>query len=63
VTLFKEKFQIWNSTAAPEANRWLSAGFYENGIKDFVFLTHFRWDKVTAVDGRPTAAADLIQLN
>jgi hypothetical protein len=42
ILLFKEKFQIWNHTTTPEAYRWPLPGFYGNGIKDFVFLTHFR---------------------
>ncbi len=31
----------WNLAATPEAYKWSSARFYETGIKDFDWLTHF----------------------
>lgn len=48
---FRQKFNYihfnpcqthWNLAATPEAYKWSSARFYENGIKDFTFLTHFK---------------------
>ena len=48
---FRQKFNYihfnpgqpnWNLAATPEMYKWSSASFYENGIKDFSFLTHFK---------------------
>ena len=32
----------WNLVSKPEDYRWSSARFYETGIDDFGFITHYR---------------------
>ncbi|MEJ8817425.1 transposase [Lacibacter sp. H407] len=32
----------WALAISPEAYRWSSASFYENGVSEFTFLTHYR---------------------